>query len=212
MNQPRKDDLDQQLKQLAIVAQQYAPRTPQRQLALGQLVQMILKSDRLCHPQRGKFTHRYEEIYQEARQELLCFICQHIDKYAPERGDVMAWCNVLLERRFFREAIPKVLDQQSIQKVSLSDLDHLALPEEPPVIAEIVKRYIESDPEDLLKSSHIKEHPEANFQALVKQRLEGKSWQEISEKFRIKVSTLSRFYQRSLSKFATNIKEYVENI
>ena len=212
MNQPGKDDLDQQLKQLAIVAQQYAPRTPQRQLALGQLVQMILKSGRLCRPQRGKFAHCYEEIYQEARQELLFFVCQHIDKYAPERGDVMAWCNVLLERRFFREAIPKVLDQQGIQKVSLSDLDNLALPEEPPVIAEIVKGYIESDPENLFKTSYIQEHPEANFQALAKQRLEGKSWQEISEKFEIKVSTLSRFYQRSLSKFSPNIKKYVENI
>jgi len=38
----------------------------QRQLALTQLVEAILKSGRLCRI--DQFIHRYEEIYEEARQ------------------------------------------------------------------------------------------------------------------------------------------------
>lgn len=207
MNQTGRDQLDEQLKQLAFIAQQHQALTQERQLALGQLVQTILNSGRLCRPQREKFAQRYEDIYQEARQELLFYVCQNIDKYDSQRGDVMAWCNVLLERRFFREAIPRILDKPGIQRMSLSDLDNLALlEEESPTFAEILKEHIELDPENLFKKTHIKDHPEANFQALTKQRLEGKSWKEISEKFKIKIPTLSRFYYRCLERFASNLK------
>jgi len=48
MNQTGRDELDEQLKQLALIAQQTLTR--ERQLALGQLVQTILNSGRLCRP------------------------------------------------------------------------------------------------------------------------------------------------------------------
>jgi DNA-directed RNA polymerase specialized sigma24 family protein len=211
MNQMRKDELDEQLKQLAKLAQQHPPLTQGRQLALTHLVQTILKSGRLCRPHQGQFLHRYEEIYEEAQQELLFYVCQKIDKYDPERAGVMAWCNFLLERRFFIEAIPKVLDKQGIQKMTLADLDNFALPEAPPVLAEVIKECIESDSENLFKNTHIENHPEANFQALSKQRLEGKSWKEISEEFGIKIPTISSFYYRCLNRFASNLKECCRN-
>ncbi len=210
MNQTEKDKLDERLKQLALVAQQHSPLTQQRQLALGQLMQAILKSGRLCRPQLGKFASRYEEIYEEARQELLLYICRNIEKYDLERGEVMAWCNVLLERRFFRDAISKVLGKPEIQKMTLADLDNLPSPEEDePIITEIIEAYITSDPENLFKNIHIRNHPEANFQALAKQRLEGKSWQNISEKFELKIPTISQFYYRCLKKFALTLQKAV---
>lgn len=208
MNKTGKDELDEQLKQLAISAQHYPPLTSKRQLALTLLVQAILKSGRLCHPYRHQFLNRYEEIYEEALQELLFYICQHIDKYNPERGSVMAWCNVLLERRFFKEAIPKVLDKQGIQKMSLSELDNLASPEEPPVLTEILRECIEADPENLFKREHVENHPEANFQALARQRMLGKSWKEISAEFNLRSTTVSSFYSRCLNKFSQTIKRY----
>lgn len=208
MNKTGFDELDSQLKQLATRAQQHPPLTVKRQLALTSLVQAILKSGRLCRPQRSQFLHRYEEIYEEARQELLFYICQNIDKYDPERGEVMAWCNVLLERRFFKEAIPKVLDKQGIQKMTLSDLDNFASPEEAPVLTELLKECIEQDTENLFKNEHIENHPAANFQALARRRILGKSWKEIAAEFDIKVPTVSSFYYRCLKKFSEKLKEY----
>lgn len=211
MDRVRKEELDEQLKQLALIAQQHPPLAPKRQFALGQMLQAILTSGMLCRPQRGKFTYRYEEIYEEARQELLLYVCQNIDKYNPERGEVMTWCNVLLERRFFREAVPKVLGRPDIQKITESDLDRIVSPEKFPDFTEIIMEYITSDPKGLFKSSYIKDRPEANFQALSQQRLQGKSWQEIAKKYEITVSTISSFYYRCLNRFAAGLKEHCEN-
>ncbi|MFB2980020.1 hypothetical protein [Microseira sp. BLCC-F43] len=200
--------LNQQLKQLARAAQQQPPLTLLRQLALRQLVNGILTSGRLCRPQPGNFSGVYEDIYDEAVQELLLYICQNIDKYNPERGEVMAWVNVLLDRRFFKEAIPKIMDKQDIQRMSLSDLDEIAPPESNPCLTEIIKQCIELDPENLFKKEHIENHPRANFQALARRRLLGKSWKEIAAEFELKISTVSRFYDRCLNKFSAKLKEY----
>lgn len=207
MEPTTRDKLNEQLKHLALIAQQHLPLTQERQLALGRLVQTILKSGRLCRPQRGKFTQCYEEIYEEARQELMFYICQNVEKYDPQRGEVMAWCNVLLERRFFKEAVPQVLNRQGTQIMSLVDLETLAIPDEPPIFAELLKEYIELDPENLFKNTYVRDHPAANFQVLAKQRLEGKSWKKISEHLNLKISTLSRFYCRCLDKFASQLKD-----
>lgn len=208
MNQRKRDELNEQLKQLALVAQQHPPSTKQRQLFLGQLVQAILRSGRLCRPQLGKFGNRYEEIYEEAKAELLLYICRNIEKYDLKRGEVMAWCNVLLERRFFKEALPKVLGRPEIQKMTLAELDNLPAPaEEAPIITEIIEEYITIDPENLFKNTYIRNRPEANFQAIALQRLEGKSWKNISEKFELKISTISQFYYRCLKKFAPILKK-----
>ncbi|MBD1903500.1 sigma-70 family RNA polymerase sigma factor [Coleofasciculus sp. FACHB-712] len=211
MNKTAFDELDEQLKQLAKSAQQHPPLAQGRQLALRKLLNGILQSGRLCRPQWGQFSGVYEDIYDEARQELLLYICQNIDKYDPERGGVMAWANVLLERRFFKEAIPKILGSPGIQKMTLADLDNFAVPESPPVLNEILTEYIESDPEKLFQKEHIVNHPKANFRALVRRRILGDSWKQISAEFGIKIPTISSFYYRCLNKFSANLKEYYLN-
>jgi hypothetical protein len=208
MDRTNLDRLDEQLKQLAIWAQQHPPLTQGRQLALRQMVNGILQSGRLCRPHRGQFSGVYEEIYDEALQELLLYICQNIDKYNPERGSVMAWVNVLFERRFFKEAIPRFLDK----RISLPDLDKIASSESTPSLTEIIKQCIELDSENLFKNEHIENHPQANFQALAKRRLLGKSWKEISAEFEIKISTVSRFYDRCLNKYSAKLREYCTNL
>ena len=212
MDRTNLDRLDEQLKQLAISAQQHLPLTQGRQLALRQMVNGILQSGRLCRPQRGQFSGVYEEIYDEALQELLLYICQKIDKYNPERGSVMAWVNVLFERRFFKEAILKILDKQELQRINIPDLDEIDPPESTPSLTEIIKQCIELDAENLFKNEHIENHPQANFQALVRRRLLGQSWKEISAEFEIKLSTVSRFYDRCLNKYSAKLKEYCTNM
>ena len=213
MHKTEQDEIDEVLKQLALVAQQHPPLTHGRQLALRQLVNGILQSGRLCRPQQGQYSGVYQDIYDEALQELLLFVCQNIDKYDPERGSVMAWVNTLLARRFFREAIPKVLSQQNFRVMTLSELDNLAAPEETETLTEIFQECIESDPENLFQKEHIENYPAANFQALVKRRIAGQSWKEISADFEIKVSTVSSFYSRCLNKFSSKLKQYcIDNV
>ena len=202
------DEQDEQLKEIAIKAQQHPPLTRKRQLALSQLINHILRSGRLCRPYQGQFLGIYQDIYDEALQDLLLYICQHIDKYNPERSSVIAWCNVLLERRFFKEAIPKVLDLPR-QKISRSKFDKfVALTGENPAPTEILKEYIEQDSENIFKKEHIKNHPEVNFQALAMRRFSGKSWKEISAEFDINIPQLANFYYRCLNKFSKKLSSY----
>jgi DNA-directed RNA polymerase specialized sigma24 family protein len=208
MDKVQNNELDEQLKQLAIWAQQHPPLTQGRQLALRKLVNGIVQSGRLCRPQRGQFFGSYEDIYDEAVQELLLYICQNIEKYDSERGSVMAWVNVLLERRFFKEAIPKILGKPNLQKMTLSDLDNLAPPEETESLTEILKECIESDPDNLFKKEYLQNYPAANFQALLQRRILGKSWKEISAEFDVNIKTLSSFYYRCVNKFSSRLREY----
>ncbi len=211
MDKVQNNELDEQLKQLAISAQQHPPLTQGRQLALRKLVNGIVQSGRLCRPQRGQFSGSYEDIYDEAVQELLLYICQNVEKYNPERGSMMAWVNVLLERRFFKEAIPKILDQQGLQKMTLSDLDNLLPPEETESLTEILKECVESDPENLFKKEYLQNYPAANFQALLQRRILGKSWKEIAVEFDINIKTISSFFYRCVNKFSSKLKEYCIN-
>ena len=208
MDKVQNNELDEQLKQLAISAQQHPPLTQGRQLALRKLVNGIVQSGRLGRPQRGQFSGSYEDIYNEAVQELLLYICQNVEKYDPERGSVMAWVNVLLERRFFKEAIPKILGKPNLQKMTLSDLDNLAPPEETESLTEILKECIDSDPDNLFKKEYLQNYPAANFQVLLQRRFSGKSWKEISAEFDINIKTLSSFYYRCVNKFSSRLREY----
>lgn len=213
MNYPQTTELDSHLQQLAIEAQQHPPRSGGRRLALTKLVYEILHSGRLRHPQKSQFLAQfYEDVFDEARQELLLYICENIDKYDAERGCVMAWANVLLERRFLKDAIKKIQTQQNVTKITDTDTDNLPAPqEEPPSRAEILKKCIELDPENIFKNERIQNCPQANFQAVAMQRMSGKSWNEISVEFAIKVPTVSSFYYRCVNKFSLKLKKYCDN-
>ncbi len=208
MSHPAKDEqMQEQLLQLATTVQQYPPLTQARKLALTKLINTIVCSGKLCHPQSGQFpASLYEEIYNEALQELLLYICQNIHKYDATRASVITWVNFLLERRFFPEAIPKILNRQGITQ--LPDQDILASPEETLSLTEIVREFIVSDPDNVFKKKHIENCPQANFQTLALRRLSGKSWKEISAEFEIKLQTVSGFYYRCVTEFAPRLKKY----
>ena len=206
------DSLNQQLQVLALTAQSHSPLSKARQSALRQLVSTILNSGRLCRPQKGRFSGAYEDIYAEAQQDLSLYICKNIDRYSPERGTVMAWVNMLLTRRFFREAIPKVLDPPNMRRVALADLENLAPPEEATTLLDCIKEVVAADPEDLFKSVHIRDHPEATFQALFQRRLSNQRWQDIATEFGISTSTAQTFFSRCLQRFSPKLREHCLDI
>ncbi|MBW4634524.1 MAG: sigma-70 family RNA polymerase sigma factor [Iphinoe sp. HA4291-MV1] len=194
------------------MVQQNPPLSRERQLALTRLVNGILQSGRLFHPQRSQFSAAiYQDIYDEVLQELLLYICQNIHKYEPERGSVMTWVNILLSQRFFKQVVQKRFRQQRVPKMTVTNLYHLAQPESEPHLTEILKKYIDSDPEHLFKQKHIANYPAVNFQALVQRRISGKSWKNISAEFGINISTVSTFYYRCIRKFSSKLKEYCIN-
>lgn len=209
MTNDSKKQLDTQLKELALLAQRHPRATKGRRVALTQMLNAIWQSGRLCRPYSGQFQRLYEDIYDEAVQNLFFYLCQddNINKYDPERGEVMTWVNVLLTKRFFPEAIPKIIGTEN--EISIDNhLDNIPS-SQPMSLFEQVIECIESDPENIFIKEHIKNHPEANFQAIARRRYSGISWKDISAEWGIGITSLHTFYQRCVKKFAPIFREHL---
>jgi hypothetical protein len=211
MTNDSRQALDAQLKELILLAQQHSHATKGRRTALSQLVNVIWQSGKLCRPHKGQFQLAYEDIYEEAVQNLFFYLCRddNIHNYNPERGEVMAWVNMLLTKRFFPEAIPKNIGKPNEINLESSHLENLSSSESVSLF-EQVRQYIESDPDRIFTRKHIKERPEANFQAIARRRYSGVSWQDISTEWGIGITRLHNFYRRCLKKFAPQIRENIQ--
>jgi DNA-directed RNA polymerase specialized sigma24 family protein len=201
---------DAQLKKLALEAQRHPPHTELRQHALGELVEAIRLSGKLGHPHRTRFSPQfYDLLYEEAVNKTLTYVCRKIDKYDPERGQdkkFMTWVNFRLDRviietsREFRDPIITDLP-------SLTDLEERCKSDESPSLFDKVRESIEEDAKNLFKQAHIRNHMNANFQAIALARFSGQSWEEISAKFGIPLPTLSSFFQRCCEKFRSQFRQ-----
>jgi hypothetical protein len=202
---------DEELKILAIEAQQHPAKSKERQIALTKLVKKISKSSRICYPRKGEFGEHYDQIYAEAIQKLMVYICEKIDTYKPEKGPVIRWVNFFLGKRFFNEAIPEIIGSSKIRTQPILDDSNLKEPEQIPLLSEMILDYIEKDPEQLCQNLRHSKYPQVNFQTLAIQRILGKKWKTIAAELGVPISTLSEFYQKSLKEIAPQIRLYLNN-
>ncbi len=200
-----RDELDNRLKELALIAQNYLPQSASRRAALTRLHATIINSKKLWYPPKDRFN---QYLYDEAKQELWCYVCQFIDKYDPEKGEVIAWIKTLLKTRFYPKAETEYFKIIS-ERNSCKETNHSS--ENKPSLLEEVWDYIELDPDDIFQQECVENHPEANFKVLTRYRRCRIMWKDISEQMMIKASTLINFYQRCIKKFAPIIKQYLTN-
>ena len=219
-NSSKQPRLDSHLQQLVIAAQRQPKRSVARQRALTELISTLLQSRKLCRPRRGQFREMYEDIYAEALQRLFSFVCDHIDDYSPQKGEVLQWANFLLSRRFFieasREYLPAVykgMDARDVKRLTLEQLDRSnpvdLNPQLAPLLTQEVKSCLAEDPEGLFHQAHVTDNPAANFQHIAISRMEGYSWQELADELDIPIPTLSSFYRRCLARFTAKLKGYL---
>lgn len=202
---------DAQLKRLALEAQSHSSKTAARQHALMQLVEGIRLSGRLARPHRTKFSPQfYDLLYEEAVNRTLTYVCRRIETYDPARGKkqkFMNWVNFRLDRMII-ECRREFDDQQTESIPTLDTLDIAPEPDDTDSLADRIRECIATDAEQVFAKAHIRKHPNASFQAIALARFDGKSWEEISQEFAIKVPTLSSFFQRCCQKFAPIFHTY----
>ncbi|MBW4630392.1 MAG: hypothetical protein KME30_00375 [Iphinoe sp. HA4291-MV1] len=202
---------DVQLKSLALEAQRHPPHTELRQYALGELVEAIRLSLRLCHPHRESFSPQfYELLYDEAVNKTLTYVCQKIDNYDPGRGDgkFMNWVNFRLDRVLL-QSYHEFKKHNTMSLPSLTNLEAFAQPEETHFMFENLHDYLEQDYDNVFKKAHIKNRPDANFSTIALARLSGESWQDISRDLGIPLPTLSSFFQRCCKNFRQKFRQYI---
>lgn len=215
------NNFNQPLQQLAKEAQQHPPRSHRRQLALSRLVGEILKSDRLGHPQRGLWSASlYEDFYNEALQKTLLEICQKIDNYNPGHP-VMAWVNFLLKIQFInvvndynKKGIPYIPNSDKGKTnyfPFLDDIDQPILGKETLSDAQLLRQFLEDDPENRFRTERIRGRPEVTFQSIAWAKfVEDQTWSEISNKLGISIQTLCSFFNRRLQKLMPYFHKYLQ--
>jgi DNA-directed RNA polymerase specialized sigma24 family protein len=213
------DNLDQDLQQLAIAAQQQPPS--ERRIALNRLVQGILKSNHLGHPQRGQWAATiYEDIYHEALQKTLLEICQKIDRYNPEHP-VMAWVNFYLNNHFIGVVkdyqrsgltyVPRANQVYTNCLPSWDDLDRYVPVEEAMTDEQHLRQFLEEDPENLLKAERLRERSDVTFQYLALAKfVEDRTWADIADNLGISIQTLCSFFNRRLQKLMPYFHKYLQ--
>lgn len=214
--------LDQCLEQQAKKIQQSPPHSAQRQVAISRLIQDILKSDKLGHPQRSSWNSSlYADLYNEALQKTLLEVCQKIDSYNPEHP-VMAWVNFRLKYQFIAVAndfrkkgitqIPKALKSQPVAyPQSLDELDNLVPVEKDVSDTQLLRQFLKDDPENLLQKP-LRGRPELTFQFLALARFaKGHTWTEISANHNVSVQTLCSFFNRQLRELLPYFRKYLED-
>ena len=223
MNQKGREELDEQLKQLALEAQKHPPKTEKRQVALTKLVNEIQRSGLLYRPHQSRllpdFYSVYEDIYDEAKQKLMLHICKNIEQYDSERGKVMTWVNLLMDKRFFNEAsneLRKIKDiginmirNRPFEQWDTLEVENAFISGTTLFPLEEIRWFIEQDPDEYFQNVYIEGKPEISFKLLLLKKLDGDSWREISEDLKTPLPTLHSFYKRNLKKFAPKLKAYL---
>lgn len=216
-----KDSPESCLKQVAICAKDSPPQSVERQQALNQLIQMIFSSKQLGHPQRGLWSETvYYELYQEALQKTLLEICHKIESYNPEYS-VMAWVNFRLKKEFINVVrdshqkgitySPRKAKTGVVSLTSLENIESYFQVDDPVSEEQLLKQFIEDDPEEKFSQESIRGYPTLTFQRIAKARLiEEKSWEMIAQEYNISLQTLCSFFHRRLKKFIPYFRKYLE--
>lgn len=178
-------------------------------------------SSKLARPQKGAWPAAlYEELHGEALQRTLLEICQKIDRYDPTRP-VLAWVNFRLDkqftevvREFYKQgltAAPKGTPLAVGPLPTLETLDRALTSDSEVDDRQLLRQFLAEDPEGHLQAEHIRNRPDAHFQAIALARsVEHKTWEEIATHFGISVQTLCSFFNRRLQKLRPYFQKYLQ--
>lgn len=196
------DELEERLRQLVAETCRHKFNSIERQQGLTQIIRVIVKS--------GKLWKDNASYYEDALQQTWVYFCSNLceattcNNYDPSRGSVIGWVNAYLRWRLQDCCIEKhaTLAQTASFQIRSEDeliecIEALEAPPDIPPMLESTRQWAQTDPDDDLRRIHIYGHPEVNCQVLILKRLPPEtSWETISAKFDVSVSTLSSFYRR----------------
>jgi len=112
--------MNERLEQLLTEVQRHVHQTERQQSALTQLVEVILRARKVGRSPVGQpLTGIYKEIYEQARQQLLCDIGDELNHYNPARISAREWSSNLRHQAF-----RKILDDAQLKKLAIEAQCH----------------------------------------------------------------------------------------
>ncbi|MEG4273136.1 MULTISPECIES: sigma-70 family RNA polymerase sigma factor [unclassified Microcoleus] len=201
-----RDPAHQQIVELVTKACQHPPGSIQRGRFLHRLILEILKS--------GKLWKEHTPYYKEALNKTWIYLSRNLCEattakrpYDPEESLITTWLNPYLQKRLLDYRLAQQKEQQKQKPrliVSLEgeqDEENVNSIEKIPAEAdsifyvEEVIEWIETDPNNELKSRHIRGKPQINCQVLLQRKcLYGQSFKELAKEFGCAHSTLYQLF------------------
>lgn len=217
---------DAHLTRLALRAQHYWGTHEGKTclMEFWQAVYRLYQAGQLSRPPAYSRISNYDDVYHDAVSHLMDYVLQHLDRYDPQKASVRGWLNMLLDRRFFRDAQRKDrLREQRIRRPTLAeleqmdgyaafDINHLPAPEPCPPRAALIQQCFIEDPGSAMQLDTMSAYPYVNFRAIaLRYHLDGQSFRDIAADLQVPYTSLVSFYQRHLKQFAPMIRAYVED-
>lgn len=215
-----KEEQNLSLKHYAQEAQRHPQGSPARRRALAQLVRIVLTSRRLYRPPVSRLPPQcqgaYREIYNDAQQALMLYVCQNIDRYDPTKASVIGWINMLMDRRFITVGIQQFQDgrerrlgkRRRLQDLMRAEEDIPAPEQDNPGHAEL-RQFILEDPKQLLQAKTLRNRPDITLQMLLLRKLDEQTWDEMANEFGISLQTLHSFFRRSLKSLSPELRKHL---
>ncbi|MGK7927142.1 MAG: sigma-70 family RNA polymerase sigma factor, partial [Spirulina sp.] len=173
--------------------------SPQYQQGLTRLIAAIAHS--------GKLWRENTSYYADALQDTWQFLSQKLcSVYDPNRALVTTWLNSHLKWRLLdyrrktqnedrRHITPRTFQPNGGPSFDL--IENIPAPPDTPPILEEILRWVETDPDEILRKTYIRDRPDLTAQILILRRLPPETdWKTLEVEFNCSYSTLANFYQR----------------
>lgn len=213
------DDLDQKLRTLVAEACNHPLKSLERRQKLSEVHRLVMQS--------GKLWKEHAPYYNDALQEMWEFCCRNPEQYDPTLKGVITWLDDYLKKRLrnLRDARyrQKAREMTALQTESGEITDPVTnLPARPDIqpvleIWENTLSWVQTDPDNALRSTCFRGCSNVNCQALILRRFPLETpWSTIAAEFNLtppEAKDLPKVYNRKclplLRKFAMS-QGYVE--
>jgi hypothetical protein len=199
---PDTDDFHQSIGRLVAQILTYPPDSAQRRRLLNQLVRRVMQS--------GKLWKEYKPYYGDALQQMWEYCLTHLEEYDPSRASVTTWLNYYLKKRlrYFRDRSYRELNRRATPYTTSEDkdldpLDRVSAPEDIEPVIDIWQhtlKWVETDPDGILRATCFRKRPDINAQTLFLKRFPSETpWKDIAADFDLdeaETKDLPKFYNR----------------
>ncbi|WP_016949339.1 RNA polymerase sigma factor [Anabaena sp. PCC 7108] len=191
------DERNLYLQSLIREACNHPPTSAQRSKAINRLLRYVENLKRT--------ENRGNDIYEEALYKTMFNLSKTVcEKYDPHRGSFLTWFNICLRNQYRDELRAAKRDRrQSVwqnDQAELDPLDQVASPVDATLLLdtwESLVQWIKDDPDNLLKTCHIRNNPQVNCQLLAYLKLvSGKEEKDIATEFGLSRGAISSHWTR----------------
>jgi hypothetical protein len=184
-------ELNEHLQELVAMALLYPRESLERRKYLTEIIRLITNSRKLWRDYQSPY-------YEDALQQTWQYLSENLHKYDSSKASLISWVNQYLKWRIADYWV--IYPLQADSEFMISNIPDSSTESNDEFWVRTLEKLIDwvtKDDTQILRRTHIREHPEANCQSLILRKIQpNNKWKILSTELGISIQTLSSFYQR----------------